>query len=240
MTDVTDLGEIIVVGQGRRRDGTSPSGGSGAGGGGNNDIGAPEQDEVDPGDFTPDDEQDPCRDPAQALERNINAAAAEAAKEFDRLGRAAGENGINDRERGAFLYRRPDGRIGFGPVPIAEGVRFDQGGESVGGGLGDIDPSTVVGYIHSHPAGQHRPSGQSPRQGLEGGDIGFFTNYLVPLMSGSRVTPRIYIVAQNQLGAGQTPYNQINVYNASNIQSAVEAFTDGPEVNPESTPCPGS
>lgn len=242
MTDpTTDLGTIWVVGQRRRPGGSFPAGGGSGGGGGiPGDDGGIHQDEVDPDGGSPDGSPtDPCLDTVTAQEWNIDAAAAAAAAEFDRLGRAAGEDGINDRERGAFLYRRADGSIGFGPLPIAEGPLFSEGGEFVSGGLGDIDPGSVVGYIHSHPQGSHRPSGPSPRVGLEHGDLGFFNNYLVPLMANNGATPRMYIVARNEVGAGQTPYNQINVYDETNIESSINNFEEGPEVNPDGAPCPG-
>lgn len=203
MTDTTNLGTIWVVGQRRAPGGTFPPPAGGGGGGGPPDIIGVEPEEVELNPEPP--PTHPCDDPATALPWNVDAAAAAAAAEFDRLGRAAGEDGINDRERGAYLFRRGDGSVGFGPLPIAEGPLFSEGGEFVSSGLGDIDPGSVVGFIHSHPQGSHRLSGPSPRVGLEEGDLGFFNNYLVPLMANNDATPRLYIVARNEVGAGQRP-----------------------------------
>lgn len=240
MTDPSvNLGEIVVVGQKRRSDGSFPPAAGGAGGGGGGGEGGIEQDELDPNYQPPPVPPHPCDDPAEALEFNIDAAAAAGTKEFDRLGKAAGENGINDRERGAYMYRRSDGTIALGP--IAQSERFDSNLPiAVYPDLGDIDPSTVVGYIHSHPAGQHTPSGPSPRGELGPGDIGFFRNTLVPMMAGSSVRPRMYVAAQNQVGSDQRQYNQTNYYDANTIQNAVDTTTPGPgsEINPEAAPCP--
>ena len=240
MICVVPVVKLLVVQAGGKNDGYDKSGHVPGGGGGDEEGGVHQETELPP---DPDDPgggyEHPCDNPELAQEWNIDAAAAAAAAEFDRLGRAAGGDGVNDRERGAYLYRLADGSIGFGPLPIAEGPLFSEGGEFVSGDLGDIDPGTVVGYIHSHPQGSHIPSGPSPRPGLEHGDIGFFNDYLVPLMANNGVSPRMYIVARNEVGAGQTPYNQINVYDASNMQSSIANFEEGPEVDPGGASCPG-
>lgn len=173
----------------------------------------------------------PCENPVTALEWNADAAAA---KEFARLAALAGENGLNYRERGAYMIQRPDGSIGFGPVHTSE--PFENGDAAVHLTYEGIDPSWIIGSIHSHPAGSHLPSGPSPRPEIGLGDVGHFAGVQAVMDGYGRDSSmaRIYIVAQNQLGAGQTPYNQINVYNETNIT----ASQIGPEVNPNGLSCP--
>jgi len=86
--------------------------------------------------------------------------------------------------------------------------------------------------VHSHAVGNHLPSDVGPNG--EPGDIQH-----LGWMTGISATSRLYIVAQNLVGAGQTPYNQVNVYTSQNAQSARDNFQPGPEVNPDAQPCPG-
>lgn len=238
MTDVTDLGEIRVVGQRRRSDGTFPSRGSGAGGGGNNDTGAPEQEEVDPGDFTPDVEQDPCRDPATALEWNADAAAAEATKEFERL--AAQRNPpetLNNREWGAALFQMPNGRVVVGNIRSGDSTFQNPG--PTGRPNVDIDWSgppggLLVGMVHSHGAGGHVPSGYSPTS-----DDQDSLRYIREVRTQAGANPnqaRLYISALTMGPAGTQQSTRINVYNHTNQAQAING-EEGPEVNPEAQPC---
>lgn len=133
---------------------------------------------------------------------------------------------LNDREWGAFLYRAPDGSIQIGP--IAQGL-LGEGSVSIS--AEGLDPTTIVGEIHSHRDGQHIPSIGDPNGGR--GDLDALAD-TIRLSGNSSV--RMYIVARNRLPAGFTPYNQINVYN----QDTAPGPQRGPEVNPEGEPCPGN
>ncbi|WP_374273892.1 hypothetical protein [Brevundimonas sp.] len=112
--DVTELDEIVVIGQRR------PAGSSGAyGGGGGRGTGAPDQYEIDD-DPNPQPDgpgYDPCATPEGALEWNADAAAAEAVREFQR--RAAARTPpetLNTREWGAALFQMPDGSVAVGNI----------------------------------------------------------------------------------------------------------------------------
>lgn len=227
----TDLGTIYVVGQRRRPGGLFPSGSGGSGGG--SDI---------PPDVAQEAEEDdqgggslplpPCSDPETALEWNADAAAAEAAKELARLAAArTPPESINQREWGAFLYRNSDGSIRIGP--INSGREFQSGGVGSVVLIRDGLDSDIVGFVHNHRSGSHLPS-DGPDQDNPG-DIQVLEQLI---QATENPDLRMYIVAQNQGSAGFTPYNQINVYNASNARSARDSFTPGPEVNPEASPCP--
>lgn len=237
MTDPTppsQLDDIVVVGQRRQPNGLFPPA-SGAGGGGiPGDDGGIHQDELDPDNPGPDPSPPhPCDNPETAVDWNADAAAAEAAKEFARLAaeRTPSET-LNAREWGCYLYRAADGSIRLGP--ITWGSPFASGGVgSVTLSSGGIDPSTIVGSVHSHGSGSHLPSdgnAQNP------GDIQHLDGLVA--FSGNP-SARLYIVAQNQGPANFVPYNQINVYNQATARTARDNFTPGPEVNPDGAPCPG-
>lgn len=236
MTDPThELDEIVVQGQRRRPGGTFPAGPGGGGPGGGNSGGEHQNEVEDPGTQPYEPPPHPCSDPEAALDWNADAAAAEAAEEIARLAALAGEDGLNYRERGAFLFRRSDGSIGVGPIHQSD--PFDANGDAAVHLTYDgVDPNTIIGSIHSHRDGSHLPSGPSPRPEIGSGDVGHFA-FLQALMNNPSQA-RIYIVARNQLGASQTPYNQINVYNEQNMQASQEESEVGPEVNPEAQPCP--
>lgn len=215
MTDVTDLGEIRVVGQRRRNDGSFPSRGSGAGGGGNNDTGAPEQEEVDPGDFTPDDEQDLCSDPVRALEWNADAAAAEARRQFLQKAAELGDDRLHHREFGAQLYQRSNGSVYVGAVTwgprLAGTVTLDESNP-----FGD----TPIGEVHSHAGGNRVPSAADwERVDIFSAQTG--QNY------------RSYIVARDI--RDRTSDVAIRAYDT---RSDRNVDIDGPEVNPDAQPCP--
>lgn len=232
MTDTTNLGTIWVVGQRRAPGGTFPSGGSSGGAG---DSGGVHQREVDPDpEEPPYSPPDPCADPATALEWNTDAAAAAAAKEFARLAaeRTPSET-LNTREWGCYLYRAADGSIQRGPITF--GDPFSNGGNGTVT-LSDvgINPSTIVGSVHSHGSGNHLPSSGNAEFP---GDI----QHLDGMVSFSgNSSARLYIVAESQGPVGFLPYNQINVYNQTTAQQARDSFTPGPEVNPDGMPCPAT
>lgn len=228
MTDT--LPDVEVVGQ-RRWPGGSFPGGGGGGGAGDPDHPVLLGDPLEPG-LAPETIAHPCDD-SRALDWNADAAAAEAAKEFARLAAARiPPETLNDREWGAYLYRAPDGSIHIGPIAL--GPPFSNGGVgTVNPPTAGLDPSTIVGSIHSHGSGNHIPSDGNEQFP---GDIDHL-NGLVAFSGNS--SARLYIVAQNQGPADFVPYNQINVYNQATAQAARSSFTPGPEVNPDAEPCPG-
>ena len=222
-----------MVGQRRTPGGTFPQRSGGGSGGGSGEDGI-HQNQLSPDEPPPPLVQDPCADPAMAEDWNTDAAAAEATKEFARLAAArTPPETLNDREWGAYLYRASDGLIQIGP--IAFGPPFSNGGVgTVNPSVSGLDPSTIVGSIHSHSSGNHIPSDGNEQFP---GDIDHL-NGLVAFSGNS--SARLYIVAQNQGPAGFVPYNQINVHKQATAQAARSSFTPGPEVNPEAEPCPGS
>lgn len=220
MTDATNLGEIVVVGQRRRNDGSFPTRGGGTGGGGNNDTGVPQQDEVDPGDFTPDDEQDPCRDPVKALEWNADAAAARALR---RMKEDANDPLLDDRERCMVLVRNESGNV--------DAVNLDVGlprGGTCDFNLDGVNPANLVGLIHSHPGSGPYPSGPDRYEVYP-----YFQN-LVAQAGGPSRGLRFYMVGTHS--RNQPPRLQINIYNETNMDG--DEDNPGPEVNPDAIPCP--
>ncbi len=124
MTDTTNVDDIVVYGNRRPHGSSGPYGGSGSGGGG--DSGGPHQQEVDPEDPNPpEDPWNPCDTPDKRREKAVDAAAAEAVAEIERLASAAGEDSLNYRERGCYLYLNPDGSVRRGTIfpgpPFAHG-----------------------------------------------------------------------------------------------------------------------
>jgi hypothetical protein len=137
---------------------------------------------------------------------------------------------LDGREWGCYLYRASDGSIRLGP--ITSGLPFSMGGVgTVGLSYDGIDPSTIVGSVHSHSSGNHLPSSGDPNSP---GDIQHLDGTVA--FSGNS-SARLYIVARNQGPAGFEPYNQINVYDQDTAQEARDTSTPGPEVNPEAAPC---
>lgn len=233
----TLVDDIVVRGQRRWPGGTFPT--LGGGGGYGEDPEGPSPIEVgqepDPPTST-----DPCADPATAIPWNTDAAAAEAAKAFAEDAARMGEDGLNHRERGAYIIQRPDGTITIGPIHYSDPFGSDGDNSHVFVDLTyrDIDPSWIIGSVHSHPTGAHRPSGPGP-SGI-GGDIDHFAGVqqLMQFHGRDPADAVLYVVAQNQVGGGQTPYNQINVYDQTNIEESQTEFEVGPEVNPDAMPCP--
>ncbi len=176
-------------------------------------------------------EFNPCDQPATRHEWDVDAAAAEAKEKMDQKRAAEGDADYNTREYGAWLYRLPDGRIVSGPVHV--GNEFSNGGVgNVAMPLGDIDPTTIVGSVHSHSVGNHLPSPTGP-DGL--GDIAHL-NWINTYGGGPGA--RLYIVAQTTVNAGQAQYDRINVYTEGTAQAAIDNLVVGPEVNPNGQSCP--
>lgn len=90
----------------------------------------------------------------------------------------------------------------------------------------------IIGSIHTHPHGLRRPSGDR-------GDAGHYAEIQRIMSSNGRNgdAAMLYIVASSRIGAGQTPYPAIYVYNKNLVEAALNDFTEGPEVNPEAEPC---
>lgn len=232
MTDVTNLGDVWVVGQRRRPGGAFPGGGGGGGGGGN--TGGPQQNELEEAgpEDPPPPPPHPCDNPDTALEWNVDAAAAKAAKEFARLaGERSPPENLNDREWGAFLYRNSDGSIRIGP--INSGTGFTNGGNGSVTLIRSGSDADIVGFVHSHRSGSHFPS-DGPINPDAPADLEVFEGLI---QTTGNPDLRMYIVAENQGPAGFRPYNQINIYNSSNAVSARANNEHGPEVNPEAKSC---
>lgn len=233
MTDPTPVDEIVVVGQRRRyTHETFPS----RGGGGGGDGGFIEPEEVGDGTEPPPTTPDPCADPETALEWNADAAAAEAFRQIIALANQM-DGYLGHREFGAFLYRRPDGSVGIGPitwgrpfndpdpVTLLATVELD---------YGDIDPATVIGTIHTHNMGSILPSNR-PDEMADWQQFDAYRAYL----SSVNVNPdvfRIYLGAQTG-AAYNSVTHRLHMYNHTNRQAAIDG-TSGPEVNPEAQPCP--
>lgn len=92
-----------------------------------------------------------------------------------------------------------------------------------------IDPSTVVGFIHSHPGSGPYPSGPD-RDGFAQ-----WRSWLNEFANGSGDTLRYYVVGTRREN-GQTAL-EIRAYGNSNIETG-NAENPGPEVNPDAEPCP--
>lgn len=235
MTDVTDLGEIWVVGQRRRPGGSFPSGG-GSGGGG--DTGVPQQNEL--GESEPEEPPPhPCDSPQTALPWNADAAAAAAIEAFleaaASLGFADAPNGtpsLANREFGRGLSRGPGQSVAGNGVswgsPVApntvSSMTLDMSG---------ITTANYIGDIHSHPNGNPLPSVEDWN--------GFISNNNAARAYGrTGETFYLYVVAVDPNGGPPT----IHVYEDGPREvgspDPERPTTAGPEVNPEAEPCPGS
>lgn len=172
------------------------------------------------------------------MERKIDAAAAAAASYFASLAAAAGEDGLNTRERGAYLFQLPDGSVVLGP--ISTGPLFENGGTGTTGELsfGGYDPAYLVGSIHNHSVGNHLPStGPSPQSDGDRGHYDFMRRK-VQVARGNPENVRIYITAQILVGAEQQPYNMITVFDNSNINIDIANGRPSAEVDPNGQSCP--
>lgn len=182
----------------------------------------------------------PCDAPETREQWNKDAAIAAAAKEFDRQARLAGENGLNDRERAAFLLRDSNGNYSIGPIAL--GSFFAPAGSSQQPST-SLDPnlvadkSQIVGVIHNHNEGQHQPSDPT---GLGGGDEGGLQtvqNIMNTYNQGSGAKAMMYIVAST---SGANAYNKISAYSVNTIKYDANGNPPpvGPEVNPDGQACP--
>lgn len=215
MTDVTDLGEIVVTGQRRPAGGSFPT--RGATGGGGVATGVPGSVQLEPEDTEGPNEpgQDPCADPDKALEWNADAAVAEAKRQFERKAAELSDDGLHHREFGAQLYQRQDGSVYVGRVTWGERlsgtVTIDETNP-----LGD----TLVGEVHSNNGGNRVPSAADwTRVDLFSAETG--QNF------------RSYIIARDVRDA--TSSFAIRAYDTTSDRN-IEA--DGLEVNPDGQPCP--
>ncbi|WP_298160434.1 hypothetical protein [Brevundimonas sp.] len=164
---------------------------------------------------------DRCADPAQQVDWNADAAAAEALRRFQN---SAGDPLLDNRERSMVLIRNPvtgmvtaeNLEVG---VPGAGEVPFNVDG---------FGWANVVGLIHSHPGSRSFPSSAD------------LYNYpvwqgLVTQAGGSQGL-RLYIVGAGNDGPGTPDRLMIRVYNQTNIASG-EQGQAGPEVNQNALPC---
>ncbi len=212
-----------------------PYGGSSGGAG---DDGGPHQQELDPdgegGGRPP--AEDPCATPEGRLEKAADAAAAQAIALFDQLARSAGEDGLNDRERGAYLFLNSDGSVTLGPISV--GDLFDNGGVGTTGGLdlGGRDPATVIGSVHSHGVGNFLPS-------TDPGGLGDYDHFwgmvnMVGAAGGNAAQVRMYIGAQTTPPADVSAYNAIHYYDQNNLEGDIQNGEPSVEVDPNGQPCP--
>lgn len=227
MTQPYQLGDLIVIGQRRDNASTNPF---------------PERPEPIDGPLPGSDMEhelpdqlDPCDDPVKRREWNLDAVAAKAVKEFLRLAALAGEDGLNYRERGAFIYRKADGSFDFGPVtssvPYQPGTTVVTTLDYTG-----INQSQIVGWVHSHPPGQHTPSmtdenlPESDETALES-----LRASMEHFNTGNGHRARVYIAASNGSGG-----YQINVYSPATIGFVKNTPpVIGPQVNPDAASCAG-
>lgn len=233
MTDTTELPGILVTGN--RRPHGSTGGYGGGGGGGANEPTGPQQNEVSPEEPYEPYQYDPCDTPQKRLDKAADSAAAEAVAEIARLAAAAGEDGLNYRERGCYLFRQSDGSVVRGP--IAEGPPFEFGGVgSTPLQYGSNYVGDLIGSVHSHSAGNHLPS--TDPNGRD--DFGHFQGMVnaVNNAGGVGAQVRIYITAQRLVGPNGGVQNVISVYDQSNIAQSVEDQEPGPEVDPNGEACP--
>lgn len=237
MPDSTILEDVVVFGN-RRLPGGSFGGGSNGGG----PPGPRDGRVIRPRTVSPDEPEppyvyDPCDSETKKREKSIDAAAAAAVSYFESLAQAANENGFEVRERGAYLFYDPlTGETTLGPVSTGE--PFVNGGVGSTGALsfGGNNPARLVGSIHTHSVGNALPS-TGPNGG---GDRGHFTSMQasVTAAQGDSTYVRIYVAAANLVGANETQYNKITVYNQTNLDSAIESGTPGPEVDRNGQSCP--
>lgn len=235
MTDTTTtVDDVIVVGN-RRPARTSAPFGGGSGVGGGKGWDPIEQREIDE---EPEDDgsDDPCRTPERRKEKNADAVAAAAVALFAEMAALQGEDGLNYRERGAYLFLNPDGTVSLGPVK--EGDPFVSGGVGSTGDLsyGGRDPAMIIGSVHTHSVGNFLPS-TAPNGG---GDRGHLHSMVatVNAAGGNGADVRIYIAAQTTPPADVDAYNAIHYYDADTIEGDIQANQPSIEVDPNGQACP--
>lgn len=225
MTDTgpTNPGEIFVVGQRRRPDGTFPPAPGGGGPGGGSSGGEHQNQVEDPGTQPYVPPPHPCDNPEAALEFNADAGAAEGLRRFQA---DANDPLLDSRERSVVVARNPvTGQIYLGNMrvgePFAGEVPFDMTG---------IDPAHIIALMHSHAGSGPYPSGPDrtvlfpywvEQIALAGGDPSLLRLYMV----GTRADP------------GEAARLQIRVYNQTNLDG--DEANPGDEVNPDAQYCPG-
>lgn len=152
------------------------------------------------------------------------------------MARTAGEDGLNYRERGAYLFLNPDGSVSIGP--IREGDPFVSGGVGSPGELsyGGRDPGTIIGSVHSHSVGNFLPS-TGPGGTGDRGHLQSLVN-TVNFHQGNGAEVRIYIAAQTTPPAGVDAYNAIHYYDPDTIEGDIAANQPSVEVDPNGQPCP--
>lgn len=207
-----NLGEIVVRGQRRSPGGAFPTPPS-SGGGSPDDEGGIEAEEVDPN-GQPQGPAHPCGDPAQAVDWNSDAAAAEALKEFRKEAALLGDDDLYEREFGAQIYQSPDGSIYLGRVTWGEKLS----------GTFDYDETNatqgnLVGEIHSHPGGLTNPSAAD-------------WDRLDIWASWTGRNFRTYIVARD-VNNPDSDF-EIRAYDTTSERGPGKV---GPEVNPDAVPC---
>lgn len=190
---------------------------------------------------------DPCRLPRHKKDWNRDAAAASATQDMKHVATTEPANaahGFSAREYGAVLWELPGGAVVRGPVTWGA-LTFLEASQSENGRAGvELDWSrpaagaVPIGTVHSHPPGGHVPSGR-PGEPIDDYAVLNYTQQLREYYSGvtNGNEARMYIAADNLVGAGEQPVTQINVYDNRNIEEAVTGNYTGPEVNPEGTPC---
>lgn len=236
MTDVTDLGEIVVTGQRRQPNGGFPVAGGGGGGGGG-DTGAPQQNEVSPNDPLPPETFNPCANVATALPWNADAAAARAVPAYlaaaASLGFADAPNGsprLSNREFARGLSRGPNGTVNGGAISWGPPIPPGETG-TVDVDVTGIDAFNYLGDAHSHPGGNPLPS--------VGDWAGFMSNNRAARTAG-RTSEYFYtyIFAVNSDGVTGTTYVYRDGPRAANSADPPKPTTVGAEVNPDAQPCP--
>lgn len=238
MTDPADLGEIVVIGQRRTSfdqgwpqrptpmDDGLPTLVNDADGGG--------------------DPIDPCSVPFLRQNWNTDAAAARAIKEIKDVAQhspATGGRGTSTREYGTVLWEMPDGSVIHGPIAWGEHT-FQEAANSENGRAGVVldwtspgEGAAPIGTVHTHAPGDHRPSGLPGVNNA--GDYGTLTSTQEwrAYYGANGQHARLYVGADNLVGANQTPTMQINIYSPQNIEAAVRGSYVGPQVNPDGQPC---
>ncbi len=181
----------------------------------------------------------PCAFGASRLEWNADAAAAAAARAFEQLASSLNPpETLNNREWGVALFDLPNGRVIRGNITYGA-FTFQNPGP---GGLATVAidytapaGSRLIGVVHSHNAGGHLSSGNSPTSGDQ--DV---LRYIRDTRSQQGLDPnqaRLYIVALTLVGAGESQYAKISFYNHLNQQAAIDG-QEGPEVDPGAHVCP--
>lgn len=237
MTDpATDLGEIIVTGNRRPAGTTGPFGGSAGGAGDGN---GPHQRELDPdgeGGGGHPSMDDACATAEGRLEKAADSVAAQAVALFDQLARLSGEDGLNYRERGAYLFLNPDGSVTLGPISVGDPFAYGGVGTTGNLDLGGRDPATVIGSIHSHGVGNFLPS-TGPGGGGDRGHFWGMVN-MVAGAGGNASQVRMYIAAQTTPPADVPAYNAIHYYDQNNLEGDIQNGSPSVEVDPNGQPCP--